>query len=42
MEWSIRDYENWSDELKAVITLITGGHIPGKPIKEDEEDESKH
>ena len=41
MEWSIRDIPDWSDELKAVITLITGGHIPGKPIEIREEEENE-
>lgn len=39
MEWSIRDYETYSEELQAIITIITGGNIPGKPIKEDEKHE---
>jgi hypothetical protein len=37
MEWSIKDIDQWSDELKAIVALITGGHIPGRSIKEEEE-----
>ena len=38
-QWSIRDIDKYSAELKAIITIVTGGNIPGKPIKEDEKDE---
>ena len=38
--WSIRDWDDWSDELKTIVSIVTGGQIHGKPIKEDEEDEN--
>ena len=40
--WSILHIDKGSDELKKVIALITGGNIPGKPIKESGKDEQKH
>lgn len=35
-QWSIKDASTWSDELKSIIQLITGGNLPGKPVKEEE------
>ena len=26
MAWSTRDADKWSDELRAVVNIITGGH----------------
>lgn len=39
VQWSIKDIDNWSDELRAFVAIITDGHIPGKPIKEEKKDE---
>ena len=35
MDWSIHDFDTYSDEAQLVIAIITGGHPPGKPKEED-------